>query len=293
MSGAVDRIPEALRWLTVDRLSATVAVLALLGLIYSWRSAQAAKASAEAARSQADSAREQTELGRRQIELLLQQVAQTDAAHRATRQAQEESLQPMVVVDIGPAPNDRSVLMLSIENIGPSIARNVRIELAQPITTSLDGDGRNPIHEWHIFTRGVKTMPPGHRMELFFDIGAQRFKPGVSNEFTFIVNADGPFGPAPELTYDIDLTPMQDTWIGQTTIGKLVEQLQEVNSKLGSLTSTVRETGAELAEATRRLGEPSLRPEPKGLARRLLAAPGQALRPALGRLAASRHKRRS
>ncbi|WP_433120339.1 hypothetical protein [Micromonospora sp. CA-246542] len=277
MRDVADAVGEAVRWLTVDRLSTAVALLALLGLFYSWRSAQAARASAEAARSQSESAREQTELGRRQIELLLQQLAQTDAAQRATRQAQEESLQPMVVVDIGPAPNDRSVLMLTIENIGPSIARNVRIDLADPIATSLDDEGRAAIHEWHVITRGVKTMPPGHRMEFFFDIGQRRFKPGVTNEFTFTVRADGPFGPAPELTYDIDLAPMRDTWIGQTTTGTFAEQLRQINSRLASLSAAVRETGTELAEAARHPGEPNPQPGRRSLPRRSLAARGHPL----------------
>lgn len=242
---------EIVEWINIERLSLMVAALALLGVFYSWRQAQAAKTSADAARSQADSAREQVDLGRQQIELLLKQVAQTDEAQRAMRQAQEESLQPMVVVDIVPAPNDRAVMMLVIENIGPSIARNVRIAASPPPSRASASPDRKPMHEWHVFTRGIKTMPPRHRMEFFFDVGFERFKPGVANEFTFTVDAEGPFGHAPQLTFETDLNAMRDTWIGQTTIGKVVKQLEQGNRNLTELTTAIRHLDPEVAEARR------------------------------------------
>lgn len=242
---------DLIDWFDVERLSVLVAALALFGIVYSWRSAQAAKASADAARSQAASAREQVDLGRQQINLLLRQIAQTGEAQQTTRQAQQEALQPTVVVDIVPAPNDRSVMMLVIENIGPSIARNVRIAASPPPTRSFDRADGKQMHEWHVFTRGIKTMPPRHRMEFLYDIGFQRFKPGVPTEFTFVVDAEGPFGPAPQLTFDIDLSALRDTWIGQTTVGKVVEQLEKGNRNLGELTTAVRQLNPEVREAQR------------------------------------------
>ncbi|MFJ1537745.1 hypothetical protein ACIODS_04305 [Micromonospora chalcea] len=242
---------EAVGWITVERASVIVAALALLGIFYSWRSAQAAKASADAALSQAASAREQVDLGRQQIELLLRQIAQTEEAQQATRQAQQEALQPMVVVDIVPAPNDRSVMMLVIENIGPSIARNVRIDVSPPPARSFDRADGKQMHEWHIFTQGIKTMPPGHRMEFLFDIGFQRFKPDVPTDFTFVVDAEGPFGPAPQLTFDIDLNALRESWIGQTTIGKVVEQMEKGNRNLSELTSAVRQLNPDVRGAQR------------------------------------------
>lgn len=248
---------EAVEWINVERLSVIVAALALLGIFYSWRSAQAAKASAAAALSQAASARDQVDLGRQQIELLLKQVAQTEEAQRATRQAQEEALQPMVVVDIVPAPNDRSVMMLVIENIGPSIARNVRIDVSPPPTRAGDRDGK-AIHEWGVFTKGIRTMPPRHRMEFFFDVGFRRFTNDVNNAFTFVVNAEGPFGPASELTYEIDLEVMRQTWIGQATLGKVVQQMERGNENLRELTSAILSLDPEVAESRRAAREAAL-----------------------------------
>ncbi|MEU2703343.1 hypothetical protein [Micromonospora aurantiaca (nom. illeg.)] len=230
---------DVIDWINVERLSVLVAALALLGIVYSWRSAQAAKSSAEAARSQAASAREQVDLGRRQIDLLLKQITQAEDAQRALRQAQEEALQPMVVVDILPAPNDRGVMMLVIENIGPSIARNVRIDVSPPPVRAAGDPNGKAIHEWGVFTRGIRTMPPRHRMEFFFDVGFQRFRDGINNVFTFVVNAEGPFGPAPELTYEIDLEVMRETWIGQATLGKVIQQMEKGTRAIGELAEAV------------------------------------------------------
>ncbi|MFG1915004.1 hypothetical protein [Micromonospora sp. NPDC048898] len=242
---------DLIDWINVERLSVLVAALALLGILYSWRSAQAAKASADAARSQAASAREQVDLGRQQIDLLLRQMEQTDKAQRATRQAQEESLQPTVVVDIAPAPNDRSVMMLVIENIGPSIARNVRINVSPPPVRAAGNPNAKAIHEWAVFNRAIKTMPPRHRMEFFFDIGFQRFANGVNNAFTFTVNADGPFGPVPELIYDVDLEVMRDTWVGQATLGKVIQQMEKGNRAVDGLTAAVRHLDPEVRRSKR------------------------------------------
>jgi hypothetical protein len=242
---------EVVEWINVERASVIVAALALLGIFYSWRSAQAAKTSADAARSQADSAREQVDLGRQQIELLLKQVAQTEEAQRATRQAQEESLQPMVVVDIVPARNNPSVMVLTVENIGPSIARNVRIAASPPPTRSFDGPDRKPMHEWHIFTHGIKTMPPGQKMEFLFDMGSRRFTSGLPTELTFLVDAEGPFGSVPQMTFEIDLDVMRDVWVGQTTTRSIVDELARANIKLAELASAVRQLDPEEAGARR------------------------------------------
>jgi hypothetical protein len=251
-------VRDAIEWINVERLSVIVAALALLGVFYSWRSAQAAKASANAALSQAASAREQVDLGRQQIDLLLKQLAQAEEAQQANRRAQQDTLQPMVVVDIVPAPNDRGVMMLVIENIGPSVARNVRISVSPPLSRSLDRPGSKSVNDWHVFTRGIRTMPPRHRMEFFFDVGFQRFTSGVLNEYIFTVDAEGPFGSIPQMTFEIDLNAMRETWIGQTTLGKAVSQLEKVNVNLRELTSTIRNLAPEMVEIRRASREATL-----------------------------------
>lgn len=239
-------MPAAVHWFTTDRVSVLIAGLALLGIFYSWRSARSARESATAARSQATSAENQVELGRQQIELLLKQLSQADEAQRATQQAQQESLQPMIIVDLVSAPNDRSVLMLVVENIGPSIGRDVRIQVSPPPTRSIDRQGEKPMHDWHIFTHGIPTMPPKHRLEFFFDIGFRRFEPGLPTQFTFTVDAVGPFGATPKMTYEIDLNTLRDAWVGQATIGKIVKQLEKMTKNIAGVADAVRQLDPEV-----------------------------------------------
>lgn len=238
---------DVIAWVTTDRVAVVVAALALIGVFYSGRSARAAKeqatfskVAADAARQQAALAHDQVELGRRQTELLLQQVDQARESDAATRRAQRESLQPMVTAQITPALNDPSVMVFSVANIGPSIARNVRISVTPPITRSFDDPSRDPMHQWKIFTDGIRTMPPGYSMEFLFDIGFRRFNDTLPLLFTFVVDADGPFGSAPQLVYEIDLRPMRDMWVGQKTLGSIVDKLDKTNQSLGQVADAVR-----------------------------------------------------
>jgi hypothetical protein len=242
-----DLISDVIAWVTTDRAAVVIAALALIGIFYSARSARAAKeqasfskVAADAAREQAGLAYDQVELGRQQTELLLQQVDQARESDAATRRAQRESLQPMVTVQIRPAVNDPSVMVLNVANIGPSLARNVRISVTPPITRSFDDPSEDPMYQWKIFTDGVRTMPPGYSMEFLFDIGFRRFTGTLPLSFTFVVSADGPFGPARKLVYEIDLRPMRDMWVGQKTLGSIVDTLDKTNESLGRVAEAVR-----------------------------------------------------
>ena len=168
-------------WFNVERTAVLVATFALLGVFYSAAQARAAKKqaiaaedqaatskeSADAAKLQARHAETQVELARKQTDLLLRQIEQGEVAAAETRRAQRDALQPVVIVDITPGVNDPSVFVLTVANTGSSVARDVRIEAPAELLRS---DGTK-MHEWPVFTKGVKTMPPGHRMQFFFDVG--------------------------------------------------------------------------------------------------------------------------
>ena len=231
-------VSNVVSWLNASRVSVLISVFALAGIVYSAKStraakrqavssdkaAAAAKDQAEYAREQAQIAREQVDLGRQQIELLFRQIDQAEKAEAANRQARREALEPVVIVDIAPGANDPGVFVLTIANIGPSIARNVRIKAP---TEMLRSDGTK-MHEWTVFTEGIKTMPPGHRLQFFFDVSFQPFKGNSPTKCTFMVNCDGPFGPVPQAEYVVDLTPYEGAWAAPTTLHSVVKQLENV-----------------------------------------------------------------
>ncbi|MBV1851883.1 hypothetical protein [Catellatospora tritici] len=251
MSGASD----FLHWFNAERISVVISLAALAGVFYAALSARSAKAQAassdraataaqeqaETARQQAQIARDQVDLGRKQIDLLLRQIDQAEQAEAANRQARREALEPMVVVDIAPGANDPGVFVLTIANIGPSVARNVRIVAPDEMLRS---DGTK-MHEWAIFTEGIKTMPPGHKMQFFFDVGFQPFKGNSPLKCTFTVDCEGPFGPAPQATYLVDLTPYEGAWAAPTTLNSVVKQLEQVAEGISALGATIQRSQQE------------------------------------------------
>lgn len=230
-SDGVEALTDIIGWFNAGRTSVLIAAAALVGVVYAAKSAQAAKTqaassdrAAAAAQKQAEIAKEQVELGHQQIELLLRQVEQGERAEAEMRRARREALQPMILVDISPGVNDPSVFVLTITNIGTSIARNVRIKAPNEMLRS---DGTK-MHEWAVFTEGIKTMPPGHKLQFFFDVGFQRYKGRFPMSYAFVVDCEGPFGAAPQASYEVDLTPYKGAWAAPTTLDSVVKQIGKV-----------------------------------------------------------------
>lgn len=156
-----------------------------------WFTRQQTNAALDQARSAEDSAR----AAARQIEL--------------TEQIRKEQTEPYVVVDIRPSDHVSHVFILVIENIGPTVARNVRIQFDPPLQQVGEDDPTRtwkPLRESLLLTNGIPMMPPGRRMEWFFDITSKRFASGLPMQYTATVDADGPAQPVETMTYKIDLS---------------------------------------------------------------------------------------
>ncbi|WP_127504536.1 hypothetical protein [Actinoplanes solisilvae] len=233
----MDAIADLLGWFNTERTTVVVAALALAGILYSAQSASAAKAQAKSAKEQADQAREQVELSKQQVDLMLRQVSQAEAVEATAQQARRESLQPNVLVDIAPGVNDPGVFVLSISNIGASIARNVRIKALDEMVRS---DGLK-LHELTVFTEPISVMPPGQTRQFFYDVGFQPFKGSSPLRCRFEVDCEGPFGPVETAHYDIDLTPYQGGWAAPTTLHSVVEQMKKTVSSLNSIGQAIQQ----------------------------------------------------
>lgn len=146
----------------------------------------------------------------------------------------------MVVVDIAPAENERDALVLVVENVGPTIARNVRIAATPPPIRSFDPPDKVPLHDWRVFAHGIATLPPRGRMVYLFDIASRRFNaPNMPMRYEFVVTAQGPFGAATTLVYDVDLEPLSDAWAGQVTIKDVITAIKDTNNALGDIAKAV------------------------------------------------------
>ncbi|GAA3957543.1 hypothetical protein GCM10023085_45050 [Actinomadura viridis] len=157
------------------------------------KQAKAAIDQAESAKAQARSAEESARAAQRQVEL--------------TEQVRREQAEPYVVVDIRPSDHVSSVFLLIIENVGPTVARNVQIQFDPLLERTLETSRASwkPIRDALLFTSGIPLMPPGRRMEWFFDMTPARFSSTLPMHYTVTVEADGPFGAVEPLVYQIDL----------------------------------------------------------------------------------------
>lgn len=84
------------------------------------------------------------------------------------RSLREQQIRPFVVIDFHPA---ESIIWLQIENIGTTLAHDVRFEITPPFETTLSG---TPLMELKMFRDGITTLAPGKKVRTLFDAATQR-----------------------------------------------------------------------------------------------------------------------
>ncbi|QKW39377.1 hypothetical protein HUT06_39535 [Actinomadura sp. NAK00032] len=178
------------------------AAIAVAAAFFSYQQASASRKSATSADKSADAATEQAISAK-------EQAAISQKQYEITERIRKEQNDPYVVVDIQESPFAKGFLYLVIENIGTTIARNVRIEFNPPLRTSREATLGDAIHgnirDAKIFANGIRMLPPRRRLEFLFDFGPDRLEEGLDNFYSVLVEADGPEGPAEPMRYEIDL----------------------------------------------------------------------------------------
>lgn len=94
-------------------------------------------------------------------------------ANALTERAQREQAEPYVIVDIRPRIPGSSLLVLVIENIGQTLARNVRISVTPPLQTTLGAEKAEILNR--AVGRHIATLPPNRRIPFVMDVGHQLF----------------------------------------------------------------------------------------------------------------------
>ncbi|TDB95350.1 hypothetical protein [Actinomadura sp. 7K534] len=168
-------------------------IVAIWAIRYSREQAKSAIEQAISAVRSADAAHLQADSALRQLEL----------SEKVRREQQE----PYVVVNIRPSEHVTNVFLLVIENLGPTVARNVRIGCSPPIERVAEQElpGKFILRNSFIFNQGIPIMPPGWKIELFFDMSHKRLNSDLPLQYTFTADTEGPFGPVEQLTYEVDL----------------------------------------------------------------------------------------
>ncbi|MDI2127953.1 hypothetical protein [Yinghuangia seranimata] len=157
---------------------------------------------------------------------------QTEAAEKQVQQAiqaRRESLEPHVVVSFEVI---RKTFNVVVQNVGQSVARDVRIVFDPPLTSAKPSEGY-VIAEVTMFKKGIPTLPPGQRLTAFLDTGPNRVNSTEPMEYTATVACTGPFGVVTPEVYLLDLAVFGDvTTLDTRDIHDVADELKKINTTI-------------------------------------------------------------
>ncbi|WP_125527124.1 hypothetical protein [Streptomyces sp. WAC 05379] len=215
----------------MDVLPIAALAVSAFGLVVSggaaWFARQQAKAGREQARAASDQARaasDQVVAAQQQVVAAQQQVSaanqQIDVARQqlaAAERAQREATEPYVVVDIRARSTGSQLLWLVIENVGPTLARDVRITVSPPLATTRGDEATAKLNA--AVSRVIPVIPPGRMFGYTMDVGSALFAdPQLPRVYTVTVDAMGPRGAVGTLTYVIDLNVLADSALNNDAV---------------------------------------------------------------------------
>lgn len=143
---------------------------------------------------------------------------QLELAERIHREQNE----PYVVVDIAPDRPGSSLLVLTIQNTGPTMARDVRIQATPELVSTQSTLTPRLVAA---VSRPIAMLPPGRRLVYAFDVGHLRFSSDLPMRYDFTVDARGPQGEVEQLTYSVDLNILAGHLVGAHPMNGIEENL--------------------------------------------------------------------
>ncbi|MDN3249731.1 hypothetical protein [Streptomyces sp. ZSW22] len=190
--------------------------------------ARTASASARHSKQQARAADEQVRVANEQLlqaeRLHREQLALAERIHR-------EQNEPYVIVDIQPSDPTSEILVVVIENIGPTMARNVRISCDPPLVSGWGDDLTEMLHR--ALSRSIPMLPPGRRLEFLLDNQDRFQNSDLPTSYTFTVESEGPGGAVEPLEYVVDF----GTWAESLMRNRPTKQIED---KLGKIQAAVK-----------------------------------------------------
>ncbi|MFJ4343335.1 hypothetical protein [Streptomyces sp. NPDC088915] len=196
-------------WIAVG--SAGVAVCAAF---VSWRQVAHAKGQAQSAE--------------RQVVIAQQQLEHGERVYR-------EQNEPYVVVDIQPGGLGSGVLVVVVENIGSTIARNVQITADPPLESGWGDDLTQMLQR--ALSRSFPMLPPGRRLEFLLDEQDRFQNTDLPTAYTFTVRCEGPYGPMEDLEYVVDFGTYAETLLASRPLKRVEDRLGKIHGELKELTT--------------------------------------------------------
>jgi hypothetical protein len=157
------------------------------------------------------------------------------------KRVQREQNEPYVIVDIGPHETGSRLLVLSIHNSGPTMARDVRVQVTPELVSSHPNLTERV---QRAVSRTIPFLPPGRRLVYPFDT-SQRWESGLPMQFEVTVNAYGPQGAVEELAYRIDLDVLAGYLPGELPGKAIEDRLKKIEGHLGALNKAYQQANSE------------------------------------------------
>lgn len=118
----------------------------------------------------------------------------------------EEQARPFVVVDFEPSPVWGNIINLVVQNVGKTLAKNVRLTFNPPLVSSTAGNDGYNFQESNLLKHGIPAMPPGKRFEALFDMSHDHIQAGLPMSYEVRVDLEDSQGRQQEaLEYVLDL----------------------------------------------------------------------------------------
>ncbi|MFG3336983.1 hypothetical protein ACGFZZ_33815 [Streptomyces tendae] len=172
---------------------------------------------------------------------------QLELAERVHREQNE----PYVIVDIEPYMPGHSLMVLVIENIGTTVARNVRISADRPLETTWGEEPTEILQR--VLTRPIPMLPPGRRLTYLFD-DHDRWGTELPSVYVFTVRAEGPYGEMEPAEYTVDISTWAESLAGERPTLRLEEALDGIATHLDELVGRYKQvTGPAVQEERERM----------------------------------------
>jgi hypothetical protein len=147
---------------------------------------------------------------------------------REARKLREAQARPFVVVDFEPG----FLVYLTVENLGRTMARDVRISFDKPLETSLQG--RPEIDESPLFREPIPALPPGKKIRVLFDQFNDRLNAKLPLAYEVTLRYRGPAGKKPLTdTYRLDLGMYLGSQLPPKGLAELVTEAENIRKEIG------------------------------------------------------------
>jgi hypothetical protein len=162
------------------------------------------------------------------------QVVYSQKQLKLAERIRKEASEPYVVADIQPRAGGSGLLIFTIENVGPTVARDVQLTVTPPLKGGEREDWDEKIAR--AVSRKIPHLPPRRRLEWFFTFGPRYLaNPDLPRQYTITVKANGPGGAVEPLTYVIDLDVIQGMALDRETVVAKLDTIAENTKALNNL----------------------------------------------------------